>query len=90
MGPAGTGTPASLSPQGHSRGGETTAGEASVTSSMDAGVRPQEAQRGQWPAAVTCHITQETGGGHPHPSALSHSTDHLPYLGVTDSGGLCV
>lgn len=77
MGPAGTGTPASLSPQGHSRGGETTAGEASVTSSMDAGVRPQEAQRGQWPAAVTCHITQETGGGvtrTPAPSATPQTT----------------
>lgn len=91
MGPAGTGTPASLFPQGHSRGGETTAGEASDTSSMDAGVRPQQrpsGDSGQQLSLVTSH--RRPGGGHPHPSALSHSTDHLPSLGVTDSGGLCV
>ena len=47
---------------------------------------PTEAPRGhsdQQLSLVTYHTGD--GGGHPHPSALSHSTDHLPYLGVTDS-----
>ena len=87
MGPTGTGTPASVFPHGHSRGGETIAGTASDASSMDVGVRPQQRPRGDT-VTSSCHlshITREMGGGHPHPSALSHSTDHLPYLGVTDS-----